>query len=130
MTIQSSRSERPHRDSACWVQTRAVSHRAPAPGLRPIQNGKPRHCTTTHRRHRRSVPRVASLLHDARPVLVDLTGGHAAATARGWEDRFDVVVTILGTTLSALLVRPDGCVAWACHAYVTEGRTNPGRVAL
>jgi 2-polyprenyl-6-methoxyphenol hydroxylase-like FAD-dependent oxidoreductase len=51
------------------------------------------------------------LLHSARPVLFDGTGGaEFADAARPWADRVDVV-TAAGT--DALLVRPDGYVAWA-----------------
>ncbi|OBI99506.1 FAD-dependent oxidoreductase [Mycobacterium alsense] len=57
--------------------------------------------------------RVAELLHDARPVLLDLGGGFAA-TARGWADRVDVVAaTAADRPAAALLIRPDGYVAWA-----------------
>ena len=31
--------------------------------------------------------RVAELLHDARPVLLDLSGGSAAVAAAAWSDR-------------------------------------------
>jgi 2-polyprenyl-6-methoxyphenol hydroxylase-like FAD-dependent oxidoreductase len=59
--------------------------------------------------------RVAELLHDARPVLLDLDGGVADA-ARGWADRVDIVrATIAERPAAALLVRPDGYVAWAAE---------------
>jgi 3-(3-hydroxy-phenyl)propionate hydroxylase len=64
---------------------------------------------------------VASLAHDGSPVLLDLTGG--AADAGAWSDR---VRSVSGTTSgpwelpviglvdppAAVLVRPDGHVAW------------------
>ncbi|OBH59701.1 FAD-dependent oxidoreductase [Mycobacterium mantenii] len=61
--------------------------------------------------------RVAELLHDARPVLLDLAGGGAGA-ARGWADRVDTVSA--GTAdrpAAALLIRPDGYVAWAADEF-------------
>jgi 2-polyprenyl-6-methoxyphenol hydroxylase-like FAD-dependent oxidoreductase len=62
--------------------------------------------------------RVAELLHDARPVLLDLSGGQAAEGAREWRDRVDAVIaTIPDYPLSALLIRPDGYVAWAADAF-------------
>jgi 3-(3-hydroxy-phenyl)propionate hydroxylase len=73
--------------------------------------------------------RVHELLHAARPVLLDLAGSPGAASAaRGWADRVDVVearsedehwiVPALGEIPApdALLVRPDGHVAWAVAA--------------
>jgi 2-polyprenyl-6-methoxyphenol hydroxylase-like FAD-dependent oxidoreductase len=57
--------------------------------------------------------RIAELLHDARPVLLDL-GGSIADTVRGWADRVDIVsATIADRAARALLIRPDGYVAWA-----------------
>jgi 2-polyprenyl-6-methoxyphenol hydroxylase-like FAD-dependent oxidoreductase len=60
--------------------------------------------------------RVTELLHDARPVLLDLDGG-VGAKARGWLDRVDVVrATVADRPAAALLIRPDGYVAWAADA--------------
>jgi 2-polyprenyl-6-methoxyphenol hydroxylase-like FAD-dependent oxidoreductase len=57
--------------------------------------------------------RVAELLRDARPLLLDLTGGdNLAATAEPWHDRVRHV-TATAADASALLIRPDGYVAWA-----------------
>jgi hypothetical protein len=68
--------------------------------------------------------RIAERLRAARPVLVDLTGDPAAAeAAAGWTDRVDVVAARSAERslqASALLVRPDGYLAWA-----TDDR--PGR---
>jgi 2-polyprenyl-6-methoxyphenol hydroxylase-like FAD-dependent oxidoreductase len=64
--------------------------------------------------------RVAELMRDARPVLLDLTG-HAALSkvTGGWKDRIDVVTAeCQQPPADALLIRPDGYVAWA---------TAPGR---
>jgi 2-polyprenyl-6-methoxyphenol hydroxylase-like FAD-dependent oxidoreductase len=61
--------------------------------------------------------RVAELFHDGRPVLLDLGGGIAGAV-RGWADRVDVVgTTIAHRPAAALLIRPDGYVAWAADAF-------------
>ncbi|MFH8369811.1 FAD-dependent monooxygenase [Streptomyces sp. NPDC018031] len=70
--------------------------------------------------------RVAELLHPARPVLLDLRGdARTAAVAEGWADRVDLVrarsaadrwaVPAVGEipAPTALLIRPDGHVAWA-----------------
>jgi 2-polyprenyl-6-methoxyphenol hydroxylase-like FAD-dependent oxidoreductase len=94
--------------------------------------------------------RVFSLLHEARPVLLDLGGprsgpragdggrGDAAGSIdlRGWEDRVRLVVgrhdgpwelPVLGRVPApdAVLIRPDGHVAW-----VGEGSRNGLRAAL
>ncbi|MEU5163907.1 FAD-dependent monooxygenase [Streptomyces sp. NPDC020875] len=70
--------------------------------------------------------RVYELLAAARPVLLELRGGAGTAVAaRGWTDRVDLVEarstdsdwTVPGVggipAPAALLVRPDGHVAWA-----------------
>ena len=59
--------------------------------------------------------RLAELLHDACPLLLDLTGGHdLAATAEAWHDRVRrVTATADDAPAPALLIRPDGYVAWA-----------------
>ena len=61
--------------------------------------------------------RLAHHLRDGRGVLVDLTGGDALRAVVGpWGDRLRVVQggVRCGLGLAALLVRPDGFVAWAC----------------
>ena len=65
--------------------------------------------------------RVVELLHDGRPVLLDLGGG-VAVEARGWTDRVDIVgATLTDGPAAALLIRPDGYVAWAAdHAGAVE----------
>lgn len=66
--------------------------------------------------------RLAELLHDARPVLLDLSGGGFAASAAAWADRVDLVTgSSADTSVAALLVRPDGYVAWA-----TDSPDGPG----
>ncbi len=79
--------------------------------------------------------RVFELLHEARPVLLDLGGPGApegAADAGGWEGRVrhvrarfeqEWVLPVLGRVPAptGVLVRPDGHVAW-----VGEGTTTAG----
>jgi 2-polyprenyl-6-methoxyphenol hydroxylase-like FAD-dependent oxidoreductase len=61
--------------------------------------------------------RVAGLLHHARPVLLDRSGTVGGA-ARGWADRVDIVDAVdADMPAAALLVRPDGFVAWAADAF-------------
>jgi 2-polyprenyl-6-methoxyphenol hydroxylase-like FAD-dependent oxidoreductase len=55
---------------------------------------------------------VAELLHSARPVLLDTTGGYGEVL-RGWRDRIDVVTANCAAAPTAVLIRPDGYVAWA-----------------
>jgi hypothetical protein len=63
---------------------------------------------------------VFGLLHSAKFVL--LTPGSAAAVPAGFADRLDVVTAELATDrpewagVRALLIRPDGYVAWASEA--------------
>ncbi len=61
--------------------------------------------------------RIAERLRAARPVLVDLTGDPATAqAAAGWTDRVDVITARAADRYppaSAVLVRPDGYLAWA-----------------
>ncbi|HET6988900.1 MAG TPA: FAD-dependent monooxygenase [Kribbella sp.] len=63
--------------------------------------------------------RLAELMRTGRPLLVDLTpGGSFAATLS--TDRIEVVAA-RGESPIALLIRPDGYVAWAAeHDGVTE----------
>lgn len=57
--------------------------------------------------------RVAELLHDGRPVLLDTTAGHDLADlAESWSDRVHYVAANAEGS-PALLIRPDGYVAWA-----------------
>ena len=47
-------------------------------------------------------------------MLLDLSGGGFAASAGAWADRVDLVTGgSADTSVAALLVRPDGYVAWA-----------------
>jgi hypothetical protein len=59
--------------------------------------------------------RIAELLHAARPVLLTLTGRtDVAGAAKDWADRVDVITaTTAEPPAEAVLIRPDGYVAWA-----------------
>lgn len=62
--------------------------------------------------------RVAEVLHAGRPVLLDLGSGVVANAAQGWVDRVDVVAaTATERPAAALLIRPDGYVAWATDEF-------------
>ncbi|MEU4475942.1 FAD-dependent monooxygenase [Micromonospora sp. NPDC023888] len=69
--------------------------------------------------------RLADLMRGARPVLLDLTAdGSVVELANGWKDRVDLVVgQDADLAVDALLVRPDGYVAWAA-----DPRTPPAVV--
>ncbi|MFE9022975.1 FAD-dependent monooxygenase [Streptomyces sp. NPDC007808] len=63
-----------------------------------------------------------ALLHSARGVLLDLTdNARLRARAAGWSDRVDIVTAVPGEVsaaggldgTTAVLIRPDGHVAWA-----------------
>ncbi|MFE5176490.1 FAD-dependent monooxygenase [Streptomyces sp. NPDC056634] len=60
---------------------------------------------------------IAERLRAARPMLVDLTGNSATAQAAdAWTDRVDVITARSANRslpASAILVRPDGYLAWA-----------------
>ena len=59
--------------------------------------------------------RLAELVRDARPLLLDLVGSPVLAdTAAPWQRRVDVrTARCAEPPAAALLVRPDGYVAWA-----------------
>ena len=62
--------------------------------------------------------RVAELLHDARPVLLDLAGGEIADAVPGCANRVDIVsATIADPPAAAMLIRPDGYIAWAANTF-------------
>jgi 2-polyprenyl-6-methoxyphenol hydroxylase-like FAD-dependent oxidoreductase len=73
--------------------------------------------------------RLATLMHGARPLLLDLSSdGWPRAAAAGWTDRVQITVARSDEPLDGILVRPDGYVAWAA---APEGRdTNGLRQAL
>jgi hypothetical protein len=58
---------------------------------------------------------AAELLRPARGILLDLTAARTfAAAGHGWEDRVDILTAQSpGPPAPALLIRPDGYVAWA-----------------
>ena len=68
---------------------------------------------------------VAELLHAGRGVLLDLTPGGAFARAgHGWRDRIDIrTAQCPGPPAPALLIRPDGYVAWAATTDVQDTGT-------
>ncbi|MEU4245612.1 FAD-dependent monooxygenase [Actinoplanes sp. NPDC026619] len=75
--------------------------------------------------------RLAATLHPGRPVLLRLTEGAVPAeAAAGWSDRIDVhrLDCPDRPDLGALLLRPDGYVAWACSAGEPAG-SGEGLVA-
>jgi 2-polyprenyl-6-methoxyphenol hydroxylase-like FAD-dependent oxidoreductase len=65
--------------------------------------------------------RVAELLHQGRPVLLDLAGGAVADAAHDWRHRVNSVVAgIEDYPVRAMLIRPDGYVAWAADTFDTD----------
>ncbi len=69
--------------------------------------------------------RVAALLHSGRAVLLDLTDGAAAAVAHGWADRVDAVnASMPEPPVAAMLIRPDGYIAWATDDFVSQQRKH------
>src|SRR5262249_1529072 len=73
--------------------------------------------------------RLATLMHGAQPVLLDLTAdGRLRAAAAGWTDRIQTTVARNDEPLEGLRVRPDGYVAWA--AAVGDHNTDTLRHAL
>ncbi|AKN16766.1 hydroxylase [Mycobacterium haemophilum DSM 44634] len=62
--------------------------------------------------------RVDELLRYARPVLLDLAAGGIADVACGWADRVDTVgAAIADPPAAAMLIRPDGYIAWAANTF-------------
>ena len=65
--------------------------------------------------------RVADLMHTARPLLLDFAGGEARGVAERWMDRVDVATAeMAGPPAAAILIRPDGYVAWAADEFGAE----------
>ena len=61
--------------------------------------------------------RVAELFRDARPVLLDLTDGAASAAAASVDRPSGLGGSCDDRRPAALLIRPDGYVAWATDAF-------------
>jgi 2-polyprenyl-6-methoxyphenol hydroxylase-like FAD-dependent oxidoreductase len=71
--------------------------------------------------------RATHLLHDARGVLLDLAGDRVVpAVGAPWADRVDVVTAECDAArpASALLVRPDGYVAWASDSDAEKSQRD------
>ncbi len=67
--------------------------------------------------------RVAELLHGGRALLLDLADGAAAAVACRWADRVDTVTAAMPEPpAAAMLIRPDGYIAWATDDFDAGGR--------
>jgi 2-polyprenyl-6-methoxyphenol hydroxylase-like FAD-dependent oxidoreductase len=67
--------------------------------------------------------RLAELMHPGRPLLVNLTdSSHLADLTDAWRDRVDLVTAHTPTPrpADALIVRPDGYVAWALDSNGTD----------
>jgi len=61
--------------------------------------------------------RLATLMHAARPLLLDLSAdGRLRVAAAGWGDRVQATAARSDQPLEGILVRPDGYVAWAAAA--------------
>ncbi len=73
---------------------------------------------------------IAERLRAARPVLVDLTGDSTVTeAANGWTDRIDIVTAHSAEPsplASAILIRPDGYVAWAAAANPSDQSMRHG----
>jgi 2-polyprenyl-6-methoxyphenol hydroxylase-like FAD-dependent oxidoreductase len=62
--------------------------------------------------------RIAELLRNGRPLLLDFAGGPFAQAAEPWDDRVDLVTASHERGPAAgLLIRPDGYVAWATDSH-------------
>ncbi len=69
--------------------------------------------------------RIAELLHQGRAVLLDLSGGQVGEVAGGWTDRVDVVAGVAADfEACALLIRPDGYVAWAADTFEADDQNR------
>ncbi|MEV0703002.1 FAD-dependent monooxygenase [Saccharopolyspora sp. NPDC050389] len=71
--------------------------------------------------------RLAELTANARPLLLDLTeGAELSENLSGWSHRVEVVSGRAEASATAILLRPDGYVAWASsstHPDAQERRT-------
>lgn len=71
--------------------------------------------------------RVAGLLTAGRPVLLDCAGGGAATVAAPWAGRVECVDAAMAGGPAAVLIRPDGYIAWAAD---TSGEWTALEAAL
>ena len=75
---------------------------------------------------RTSETRLARLLHDGRPVMLDLVDSAELREVAGfWSDRVDIVTAVTDqlTDTPAMLVRPDGYIAWSGTGAKSDART-------
>ncbi|MFE9422322.1 FAD-dependent monooxygenase [Kitasatospora sp. NPDC006697] len=75
--------------------------------------------------HNRAVG-LAELLHDAKPLLLDLGDrGELRQAARPWQDRVEVLTAVTDEPIGtdALLVRPDGYTAWSAQGRGSDRET-------
>ncbi|MCP6711267.1 hypothetical protein NL489_28370, partial [Klebsiella pneumoniae] len=61
--------------------------------------------------------RLTDQLHSGRGVVLDLSGGAAAAVVAPWDRRVDTVEAAMADGPAAMLIRPDGYVAWAADTF-------------
>jgi 2-polyprenyl-6-methoxyphenol hydroxylase-like FAD-dependent oxidoreductase len=74
--------------------------------------------------------RLAELTRTARPLLLDATAS-LGAELRGWTDRVDAVSAGFEGEATALLIRPDGYVAWSSSSAEPDDTERKAlRVAL
>ncbi|MFJ5222200.1 FAD-dependent oxidoreductase [Streptomyces sp. NPDC088400] len=82
-------------------------------------------------RHVPDLPGVEDAMRFLRPVLFDLAdSAKLRAAVDGWADRVDVCTLPGSTELTALLVRPDGYVAWAADGETDATDLDALRHAL
>ncbi|MFJ8017722.1 FAD-dependent monooxygenase [Streptomyces sp. NPDC096339] len=77
--------------------------------------------------------RLAELMRSGRPLLLRLSGDQPPAdVADGWKDRVDVITARCpNPPADAILIRPDGYVAWAAAPGESPTRSGDGlRLAL
>jgi 2-polyprenyl-6-methoxyphenol hydroxylase-like FAD-dependent oxidoreductase len=74
--------------------------------------------------------RIARLMRPARPLLLNFSADPTVAhAAKGWQDRVDVIAVQpmrQPAPAAALLIRPDGYVAWAEHLHQAEQPVRHG----
>jgi 2-polyprenyl-6-methoxyphenol hydroxylase-like FAD-dependent oxidoreductase len=70
--------------------------------------------------------RIAELMRIGHPILLDLADrADLISTATGWTDRLKTVTaTTTDPVAEAVLIRPDGYVAWAAHPDTPQASTS------